>query len=142
MKSQNSRSKRKGYPPPTYTANELREWLLSQEAFHKIFDEWVLSDRQIDKIPSCDRLDDYKGYSLDNIRIVTWKENNDKHNSDKRNGINNKENIEISQYSLSGEFIQKFHSINEAARKTGSRSYLISACRLGKKKTTNGFIWK
>ena len=38
-----------------------------------------------------DRLNDYKGYSFDNIQLMTWQENKDKGHRDCLNGINNKE---------------------------------------------------
>jgi len=67
--------KKRGHLNPTYSLNELRDWLFSQDEFHKIYDEWVESGYDRWKRPSCDRLDDYKPYSLDNMRIVSWRDN-------------------------------------------------------------------
>jgi len=39
---------------------------------------WIENDCIKDLVPSVNRLDDYINYSLDNIELVTWKENNDK----------------------------------------------------------------
>lgn len=51
-------------------------------------------------------------------------------------------NIQVAQYSLSGEFISVFHSLKEAALKTHCNSKTISLCCKGVKKTTGGYIWK
>jgi hypothetical protein len=117
---------------PTYSKDELKEWMLSQKEYHRLHAEWVESGHDKDKAPSCDRIDDYKGYSFDNIRIVTWGENSRKYDSDRVNGVNNKESLEVFQYSKTGEFIQSFHSRREAGRKTGAHPQLISKCTKGK----------
>lgn len=59
---------------------------------------------------------------------------------DKQHIWNN--NIQVAQYSLSGEFISVFQSLKEAASKTGINSKIISSCCKGNKKTAGGFIWK
>lgn len=135
-------SKVRGHPNPTYLLSELRDWLFSQDKFHKIYDEWVESGHDRWKRPSCDRLDDYKPYSLDNIRIVTWRENWVRGNEDRVSGINKKGTKPVDQYSLEGEFIERFHSISEAERVTGIQRPNINNCCLGARKWAGGFIWK
>ena len=46
------------------------------------------------------------------------------------------------QFSLDGEFIREWPSIKEIERKTGYFKSNISACCLGKSKSSYGYIWK
>ena len=100
---QKVRSKENGYPPPEYTKDELREWLLGQTIYWDIYVAWIDSGYKSDLKPSIDRLDDYKGYSFSNIRITTWGINDQKGRDDRRNGINNKQIQHIHQFSKSEE---------------------------------------
>lgn len=140
--SQRHRSEKKGYSPPEYDIDELHEWLLSQELFHKLYNEWMESGYSSQKRPSVDRIDDYKGYSLDNIQLMTWDENRVKSYQDKIDGKNNKGSRPVNQYSLDGEFIERFHSLIEAQRVTGVQRSNINHCCLGTRKWAGGFIWK
>ena len=70
-KTQKSNSKRRGHNPPTYTKEELKEWLY-KNGFKKLYDEWVSSGYDKIKKPSVDRIDDFKSYSFENIRLTTW----------------------------------------------------------------------
>jgi hypothetical protein len=141
-KSQISRSKARGYAKPDYSLNELREWVFSQDNFNEIYESWVLSDYKKMLIPSCDRLDDYKPYSLPNIRLVTWQENKSKSYCDRKNGLNNKHSKYVAQFNIDGELISGYYSTKQAERETGVANTSISACCLGKRKTAGGFIWK
>ena len=83
-------SKTRGHNPPEYSKEDFLEWGLSQDIFHELHSQWVASDFDGCKTPSIDRLDDYRGYSFDNIQILTWDENRAKGHLDKVNGKNNK----------------------------------------------------
>jgi len=137
-----SRSKKKGFNNPTYTKKELRDWLYSQSLFHKLFDNWKRLDFQTMYVPSVDRKDDYIGYTMDNIQLMTWQENADKSYNDVKNGINNKQNKKIGQYSKNGDFIKKYNSIRIAERETGIHNGSISDVCNGKKITAGNFIWR
>ena len=143
-KGQVSSSKRRGHSPPTYIKEDLKTWLLSQPNFKALFNNWVDSDYLTDLRPSIDRLDDYKGYDLNNIQLMTWKENYTKGSYDRRNGINNKVSKVVIQMDLEGKFIKEFHSSKQACRDTGIDSSSISkVCRKVKKhNTSGGFKWK
>lgn len=135
-------SKRRGHPKPEYSVKELREWLLSQEKYHKLHQEWVKSGFDKMKIPSCDRLDDYKPYTFDNIRLVTWQENLKKAAEDIISGTNRKTCKPIKQYSKTGEFIKEHYSIASAARSIDGNRKHITKCKNGTRKSASGFIWK
>lgn len=48
----------------------------------------------------------------------------------------------VCQFDLEGNFIEKFDSLVEAAKKTGSRPNCIQMCCVGRYKSSNGYIWK
>lgn len=124
---QKKSSARRGHVPPTYSLKELRDWLYSQEEFHVLFDNWKRLDFQSDYAPSVDRKDDYIGYTLSNIQLMTWKENNQKGYEDRKNGINNKGSKMVHQYGLDGAYLKSYNSIAIASRETG-----ISVTSIGK----------
>jgi len=125
-----------------YTKEEFKKWITSNNNFEELYKNWV--DSEYDKMlkPSCDRLDDYKGYSLENIRLVTWKENCDKYYSDSKSGINTKTGKTVVQYSLFKSFIKEFHSISSASRDTGIGKHSISKACNGTQEHAGGCIWK
>ena len=137
-------SKQRGHAPPEYTREELKEWLLAQENFKPLFNSWVASGYYKDLIPSVDRLDDYKGYSLDRIQLVTWLENKLKGEADRKTGVNTKSCKPVLQFSMDGQFIAKHHSSGAAERATNGRkgSYTtICQCCRGELKSSAGFKW-
>ena len=140
--TQKRNSRTKGFPVPKYNRKELKEWLFSQPVFHDLYDNWVKSNYDTWSRPSCDRIDDYKGYSLDNIQLMTWRQNLNKSHRDRINGVNNKTNKSVKQYSLYGVFLQKFHSLTEAHRVTGVHRGDIGTCCRGGLKTAGGFVWE
>ncbi len=117
--SQIKSSKIRNHTMPTYTKKEFKEWLFSQKKFHILFDNWKRLDYQLDYIPSVDRKNDYIGYTMDNIQIMTWGENRSKGHFDMRHGINNKQSKAVLQYEMDGTFLNKYHSLIEAERQTG-----------------------
>jgi len=134
-------TKRRGHTLPNYTQESLTSWIKSQPNFISLYDKWVLSGYDRKLKPSCDRLDDYKPYTLDNIRLVTWGENHRKGISDKVTGINTKNCKAIKQFSKKGIFIKEFHSIQQASRDTGAAAGNIQRCCTGEYKSSKGFIW-
>ena len=117
-------------------------WFIKQDNFQQLFDNWKQSGFNSKLKPSGDRLDDYKPYTFDNLRLVTWGENEQKMRDDIKNGINLKKSKGCIQISLEGEIIAEYHSLRDAARATNSDSAGISACCKGKQFKHNGFIWK
>ena len=139
---QRSSSKKRGDEPPTYTRDELSKWCFGQEIFHRLYDNWKSNGFDPNLKPSCDRTNDYKGYSLDRLQLMTWDENKTKGHSDRRNGINNKVNkAVIGIHKKTGEKIE-FHSKIEAHRQTGINRWHISTCCSEKTRTAGGYYWK
>ena len=76
--------------------------------FNIIYDRWVALNYDKDEKPSFDRIDSKKGYSFDNIQIMTWRENNIKGRNE------NKKCKKVAQYTLEGNFLKQFNSISKA----------------------------
>lgn len=140
--SQMESSAKRGHANPTYSRKWFKSWLFSNPEFHRLYDIWVLNRYEKSLIPSVDRLDDYLGYTEYNIRLTTWGENNKKGNYDRRNGINNKVNNAVMQFTKELEFVTEHHSVREAERVTGISNANICKVCVGKRKSAGGYIWK
>lgn len=141
---QKDNSVKRNHIPPCYSFNELREWCYAQEIFHEIYDSWVLNNFDSNLKPSIDRRDDYLPYSFENIRIITWDENNKKANRDRVNGINNKNSLAILQFTLDNVFIAEYHSSKDAERKTDiNHRHILNVCKKKPKYiTAGGYKWE
>lgn len=140
--SQKVSSMRKGYDPPYYTKQELTDWLFSQSEFHELYDVWAVSGYKTDLSPSCDRPDDYEPYTLDNLQLMTWVENNKKSHLDRKNGINNKGSVAVVGILAIRGKEMVFHSIAEAGRQTGIDVSSISKCCRGRLNMAGGYEWR
>ena len=132
--SQKLSSIRRGHKPPTYSLQDLREWAYSQKIFHELYEKWVLSDYDRWTKPSFDRIDDNLGYSLSNIQIMTWKENDmkDKHT---------RKSKEVHQFSKKGEYLNTFASTTIAAEETNTQRTAISRVAHGHRPFAGGYSW-
>ena len=143
ISSQKQSSKMRGHNPPAYSRQELKDWLYSQKLFHELYDKYKQNGYKRLLVPSIDRIDDYKPYTMDNITLTTWNKNKNRGHTDRKNGINNKVNkavLQIDKYN--GTIIETYHSQHEAMRKTGISNMCISSVCLGKNKTAGGYVWK
>ena len=138
---QQENSRVRGHGIPEYSLTELREWAFKQPLFDKLYGDWVSAKFSTMLSPSVDRLDDYKAYSFDNIRLVTWQENNNKGHFDRKNGLNNKHSKPIIQLTSEGIIMREFYSRAQASRDTGIPRSSIWACCKGKLKTAGGYVW-
>ena len=127
---------------PNYTKQELGEWLFSRDNFEELYVNWENSGYKKHKVPSCDRIDDMKSYTLDNLNLVTWGENYKRSLEDRKNGINNKINKAVVQKDLDGNILSEFYSQSHAQRQTGVNQGLISACCRGAVPTASGYKWE
>ncbi len=142
---QKETSKRRGHTLPTYSKEELKEWLFSQKKFHTLYDNWKRLDFQKEYKPSVDRKKDCIGYTMANIQLMTWGKNKAKFEIQVRKGeakCNLSENKPTRQYSADGEFIKEYVSQAEAARQTGSDQRKITLVVNGLRKTHNGYRWE
>ncbi len=134
----------RGHSSPTYTVQELYDWMITQ-GYLELYDQWVLSGYNKDLMPSCDRLDDSKGYSFSNMRLVTWQENRDKAYADRKNNILiTTQHVRVRQLTKAGESICVFDSIESAARAVkGDSSNILKCCQKVKNYiTVKGYRWE
>lgn len=139
-KTQKRNNNLRGYGEMPYTKQELVSWMYAN-GYKEKFDEWVESGRAKDLKPSVDRVNDLKGYSFDNIQLLTWKENKEHQYSDKRSGIgtSGKQCKPLLKLDTDMNVICEFVSYSSAVRDAGySLEYQIkNNC-----KCRNGFYWK
>ena len=138
---QRSSSKHRGHPEPDYSLEEFREWVLSHPNFASMYDTWVESDYDKYLKPSVDRLNDYEGYSFDNIQLVTWKANLKKSHANNSNGNNTKRSKTVLQFEK-GVLVRTYHSTADAAIHLGCSQSAVSLACLGKRKTCKGYVLK
>lgn len=114
--AEKARTKRRNFEPVTYTFSELLDWFWKQPNAETLYKNWCDSGYKKELRPSIDRINDYKGYSLDNIQLVTCAQNLNRYHKDQFNGINTKDCRSIDQWTLDGQFIKTYPSIAIASR--------------------------
>lgn len=143
--NQRMTTRKMGRPLPTYNYEELCLWLDNQPEFHTLYWAWVNSGHDKNLIPSIDRKDNNVSYTLDNIQVTTWRQNllNQKKQNVSCEYIHTGSKA-IEQFTLDGQFIQRFASLGAAARAlNGSRASAsnIGYAAHGKMETAYGFKW-
>lgn len=138
---QRKSSKLRGHAPPNYSLSEFSTWVFSQNNFKSIYNSWVESNYEHLMTVSCDRLDDYKPYTLCNIRLTTWGENKRKGHDDRMNGSNRKQSIGVYHLDEEGKIIGEYHSMSDARRKTGDSLQKIKKRCHGVVKNPTGKTW-
>ena len=71
-------SKRRWHNNPDYTLWELRDKYTNDIVFNNIYNKWIESWYNINLTPSLDRINPLIWYSLNNIQVITLKDNLDK----------------------------------------------------------------
>ena len=142
--TQRANSKVRNHPLPDYSKAELFDWAIKQ-GLHQLIADWKAAGFPKELAPSVDRLNNDQGYSLNNIRLVRWKDNNEQMYLSRKIGHTvTRQNKRVVQYALTGEKIAEYPSIALAARTTGITRTNISAMCVGKPhvKSVGGFLWK
>lgn len=67
------------YLMPICSQQEFEEMALQNESLKKLYKEWIESGHFFHLTPSVDRIDNKKGYLIDNIQFLTFIENTRKH---------------------------------------------------------------
>jgi hypothetical protein len=144
--TQRKSSKARKHPMPSYTFEEFKQWAFSQSEFDTLFDGWMSNNYIQDLRPSVDRISDDKPYTLDNIQLMTFKENrlagvrgSKAHKAYDR--VNSLQGLKVYQYTLDNKLIASYKSSHVASKITGVDSSSINKCCNGKLKTAGGFKW-
>lgn len=135
-------SKNKGVEPPAYSKQELSDWFYAQPNFEELYTNWEKGGYTKDTKPSVDRLDDSIGYNLNNIRLVSFRENVEKQYDKIRSGEKVTIHKKVNQYDLEGKYLNTYISIAEAKRAVGKKGIDIRGAVLGNIKTSGGFLWR
>lgn len=139
--SQVTASKKRGHRLPNYTQAELYEWMLNNGLL-ELMVPWKASGYDKWLSPSVDRLDNTLPYTLDNLELVTWEENDKRAKADRAIGRLVTNERAVTQLTKQGELIAKFPSIVAASKYTGIGQSNISECLTNPKcSTAGGFIW-
>jgi len=72
---QRNSARLRGHHLPDYTLSEFRDWCYEQPLFYILYEQWTSSGYKRLSKPSADRIDNRKSYILNNLRLVTFKEN-------------------------------------------------------------------
>lgn len=133
----------RNHSAPEYTEKEFVSKFIKDKKYLSLYTDWVASEYDTFLGPSLDRKDDTKGYSFDNIQLMTWLENNQKEHKAHKEGTSL--NIDLKpvwQYSIEGEFIGYYISQNEAARNVeGVTQQTISKCCIGEIQRAGRYRW-
>lgn len=135
-RGQRCSSTRRGHAPVAYTLEQLRDRFLNDPLFVSIYDRWVSLGYPSSEKPSLDRIDPAKPYTLDNLQVMTWREN----------AAKGKKEIAwckpLIQMDMDGNELARFDSILEAVAKVGvDRTTLWHVCA-GHFKQAAGFRWR
>ena len=133
-KSQKESSVRRKIISPNYTKEELREWFWNQPNAETLYNNWADSNYDTLFRPSVDRIDDFKGYSFDNIQLITWEENLKK--------TRPKTYVAVLQYDLNMNFVKEHISLTKAGETINKDGRGIGLSCQGNQKTCGGFIWR
>lgn len=137
-----SASKQRGHSKPSYSKQELANWLYLQ-GLNTLFNTWVKSNYDKNLSPSVDRITSTEGYTFNNIRLVTWKENNDAAYEERKICKRiTRQCKKVEQLTLTGAHIKTYLSQAHAARDTGfCRTNINHACQ-GHREAAHGFLWR
>ncbi len=135
-------SEKRGHRDPEYTKEELYEWAMSQELFHRLHSEWVSSGYLRRLTPSVDRIYDEVCYCMVNIQLMTAYQNTMKYASSVADrSTPSASEVIIYQYTKDGDFVFKHDSIQKAADSVGGSKSSICKCANGHYMSSAGYVW-
>ena len=142
------------HPLPSYSYNELVDWVRKQPTWNQLYNNWIQSNYETMLTPSIDRLDSLLPYALDNIRLVSWKVNHQQANEDVYHGVDTRTLKPVRAINKDGTTYKEYHSISAASRDVGGKSaaHILNVAngipikkdngRYSTPKTCKGFRWE
>lgn len=139
-KTQKRNNRLRGHGDLPYTKDQLKGWLY-ENGFKEFYSNWVDSGFKKDVKPSVDRVDDFKGYSFDNIKLSTWEQNRRHQAEDimSGKGTGGKRCKQVEGVHPESDVIKKYISLSSARRSEG---YCIWKNIKTGKPCRNGYYWK
>lgn len=139
-KTQKQNQIKRGHGELPYTKKEFRDWLFDND-FEALYKEWVAGNYAKDLKPSVVRVDSTKGYSFDNIELITWGENKKRQYGDIKDGVGSsgKRCKALLQLDANNVLVKRHVSYNQAQRDMG---YSLEYAIKNQKKCRNNFYWK
>lgn len=114
----------------SYSKKELHNWITSNPKFKQLYTDWVNDNYSRDKSPSCDRMDNSLGYSLDNIELMSWIDNRKNAARDMSAGLIGMKHHPVKCFDIITEKFTEFKSQKEAERITGiKQGAIFKRCR-------------
>lgn len=138
--SQKFNSRVRNHPEPSYTKSELAGWIFRQKEWEKLYGEWVKSGYKRELSVSVDRIDSRLPYTLDNIQLVTFKDNLLNENIEIKSGKIGRGRPVLGITEAGKEIV--FLSASIASRETGLHKTHIAACARGDRNSTGGYKWR
>ena len=136
--AQRTNSPKRGFGPVGYTLKQFHERFLVDPRFLQLHQAWLALGCPYREKPSVDRIDPLKGYTLENVQIMTWAENHAKGMAE----ASLTHGHGVIQLDMNGNEIARFESMAEASAKTGvCRSSLPKACD-GRYRQCGGYRWR
>lgn len=114
--TQISNSIKRNHSPPEYSLPELIDWVYKQPNWDELYQAYKDSDYDRMSAPSIDRLDSLKPYTFDNIRLVSWRENQQQSADDKVYARDTRILKPVRALNPDGTLYKEYHSLNAAAR--------------------------
>lgn len=140
-------SKNKFNEEPSFSKEQLKLWVLERNIMN-LLDTYSSSNFDKNKNPSIDRLDDYKGYSFDNIQLVTWEVNNQRGRLSEKNKkqcsdmAKKRWSKKVAQLDAEGNILAIYASTREAGRILNLDNSTISKVCRGITSNCGGFDWR
>ena len=129
------KNKKNGFGEIGYTLKWLQDTYLNNPTFLKLFKEWEKSNYLKALKPSIDRINNKKGYTKDNIHILTWGENRFKQTMERRSRKG------IVYQVLNNKVIKIWKSQREICKTLNISQSYLSNVLTGRKKTAYGYKW-
>jgi len=140
-------SRKRKHPKPKYCKDDFINKSMYNLSFCLVFTEWEESGFDRWLIPSADRIDESLGYSFDNIKWVTWKENDNRQKRSERQKeiirkITESHIIPIQQIDLEGNIVKEWiKGTKEIKEFYKSINNIRAVCR-GERNQAYGYKWR